>query len=289
MSDDGRHALTIIAFIGSVFSPYYAWARRRGRGDPENFCALNVALYGPRGKRWAMTERGRGRLHRTATSLSIGPSSVAWDKDGLTIEIDETAAPLPLPIRGTVRLCPSALPDYTATLDADGCHRWRPIAPVARVEVSLRHPNLRWFGSGYLDSNDGDAPLESDFVAWDWSRAHARGTAAILYDGQRRYGDSFSLALAFDADGRHRSIEAPPNAALPTTLWRVPRGTRVDQGCAARVLRTLEDTPFYARSLLATHLLGEPMPAVHESLSLDRFRAPWVQMLLPFRMPRRGG
>ncbi len=31
LSDDGRHGLTLIAFIGSVFSPYYAWARRRAR------------------------------------------------------------------------------------------------------------------------------------------------------------------------------------------------------------------------------------------------------------------
>ncbi|MEO0034874.1 MAG: hydroxyneurosporene dehydrogenase CrtC, partial [Pseudomonadota bacterium] len=28
ISDDGRHALTLIFFLGSVFSPYYAWARR---------------------------------------------------------------------------------------------------------------------------------------------------------------------------------------------------------------------------------------------------------------------
>jgi carotenoid 1,2-hydratase len=27
--------------------------------------------------------------------------------------------------------------------------------------------------------------------------------------------------------------------------------------------------------------------AVHESLSLDRFRSRWVQYLLPYRMPRR--
>jgi carotenoid 1,2-hydratase len=26
--------------------------------------------------------------------------------------------------------------------------------------------------------------------------------------------------------------------------------------------------------------------AMHESLSLDRFRSAWVQLLLPFRMPR---
>ena len=33
LSDDGRHGLTIIAFIGSVFSPYYAWAAAR-HADP---------------------------------------------------------------------------------------------------------------------------------------------------------------------------------------------------------------------------------------------------------------
>ena len=42
-SDDGRFGLTIIAFVGSVFSPYYAW---RGRRDPLDHCAINVALYG---------------------------------------------------------------------------------------------------------------------------------------------------------------------------------------------------------------------------------------------------
>jgi hypothetical protein len=26
LSDDGVHGLTMIAFIGSVFSPYYAWS-----------------------------------------------------------------------------------------------------------------------------------------------------------------------------------------------------------------------------------------------------------------------
>jgi carotenoid 1,2-hydratase len=82
-------------------------------------------------------------------------------------------------------------------------------------------------------------------------------------------------------------MAVPSDAALPGTFWRVSRETRIDDNRQPRVLRTLEDTPFYARSLLATHLLDEPIVAVHESLSLDRFRAPWVQALLPFRMPRR--
>ena len=49
---------------------------------------------------------------------------------------------------------------------------------------------------------------------------------------------------------------------------------------------SLEDTPFYARSLLTTRLLGATVPAMHESLCLDRFAARWVQAILPFRMPR---
>ena len=50
--------------------------------------------------------------------------------------------------------------------------------------------------------------------------------------------------------------------------------------------RTLEDAPFYARSQLSARLFGETVDVMHESLSLDRFRRPIVQAMLPFRMPR---
>jgi len=54
------------------------------------------------------------------------------------------------------------------------------------------------------------------------------------------------------------------------------------------VVETLEDTPFYARSLLATRLLGTEAIAVHESLSMERFASGWVQRLLPFRIRKHG-
>ncbi|NDA16904.1 MAG: carotenoid 1,2-hydratase, partial [Burkholderiaceae bacterium] len=39
LSDDGQHGLVMIAFVGSVFSPYYALARRRhAHVNPENHC-----------------------------------------------------------------------------------------------------------------------------------------------------------------------------------------------------------------------------------------------------------
>jgi carotenoid 1,2-hydratase len=49
----------------------------------------------------------------------------------------------------------------------------------------------------------------------------------------------------------------------------------------------LEDAPFYARSVVAARLFGEPVLSFHESLALDRFANPWVRLMLPFRVPRR--
>jgi carotenoid 1,2-hydratase len=94
------------------------------------------------------------------------------------------------------------------------------------------------------------------------------------------------LGLRFDPAGHVEQFEAPPRIKRPNTLWRVERETRVDHQSSARVVATLEDTPFYARSVLETNLLGETAMAMHESLCLDRFNSRWVQTLLPFRIPR---
>jgi carotenoid 1,2-hydratase len=173
-------------------------------------------------------------------------------------------------------------------LDAAGRHRWQPIAPCSRVEVDFAQPRRRWSGEGYLDSNQGDEPLEAAFARWDWSRAALPGgEVALLYDIADRAGGRHGLALRIDRRGSLQPFEPPPRSPLPATLWRVARATRSDPQRRPSVIRTLEDTPFYARSLLAARLLGKPVIALHESLSLDRFRRGWVQALLPLRMPRR--
>jgi carotenoid 1,2-hydratase len=288
LSDDGVHGLTVIAFIGSVFSPYHAWARRRsasGLVDPLNHCALNVALYrrGGRGGRWAMTERGRSQVARDAGSLQIGPSAMRWVGDRLEVEIDERAVPWPTRIRGTVTLHAPCRFDTAYPLAR--AHHWCPIAPAARVEVAL--DGLRWSGPGYLDSNRGDAPLEQAFTRWDWSRAAlGGGRSAVFYDVARVDAPPLQLGLRFDPDGRVDTIEAPPRSALPRTLWRLPRRARGDRGTSIGVRQTLTDAPFYARSLLDAQWFGEQVLVMHESLSLTRFNSPWVQAMLPFRMPR---
>jgi carotenoid 1,2-hydratase len=231
-----------------------------------------------------MTERGAGAVRRGVDFLAIGPSALSWDGSGLTVRIDEVSVPVPRRIRGTVRLFPNAVESRTLALDRAGRHWWRPIAPSARVEVALDRPGISWSGDAYFDTNYGDRPLEADFVRWNWSRARVPGGTAILYDVTRRDGD-LTLAMRYDDAGGVEDFAPPAAVTLPRTRWLVPR--RIGARSAA-VLRTLEDTPFYARSVIAAEVLGGQVTAMHESLVMDRFTSPWVQAMLPFRMPRVG-
>jgi carotenoid 1,2-hydratase len=271
-----------------VFSPYY---KKSGRGDPVDHACINVALYGPKGARWTMTERGRESVSRGSDHLAVGDSVVRWTGDALVIDIEEKAiwlgVPFHPPVRGRVVIEPEMWSGQRFALDPEGRHEWRSIAPRARVRVEMERPELSWSGSGYLDANRGNEALEEGFADWQWSRAHMGDEAAVLYEGVRRDGSSFASALRFDCQGRASEEALPLGAPLPATRWLMGRRTRADRG-HARVVRTWEDSPFYARSAVASRLFGRDVLAVHESLSLDRFRSPVVQWMLPYKMPRRG-
>ena len=233
-----------------------------------------------------MTERGAKAVQRDRTSLSIGPSVMSWDGAKIDVVFDEVTMPWGYRTRGSIALYPTLMPTTTWTLAEHGDHCWTPLAPIARVVVNLTEPELKWSGSAYLDHNSGAAPLEDAVTRWHWSRASHRHDTVALYDAQLRDGSLRSLALRYTAAGNAEQVAPPRIAPLPATRWRIARETRADAGNAT-VVRTLEDTPFYARSLVATRLLGNDMLAMHESLSLSRFRSPLVQWMLPFRMPRR--
>jgi carotenoid 1,2-hydratase len=289
LSDDGQFGLTIIAFVGSVFSPYYAWARRGGaQPDPDHFCCLNVALYSRNARRWTMTERGAAHCHRDAQQFSIGPSQLRWDGDTLVIDIDEVGVPLPQRVRGQVRVHPQQLFPFSTPIDPQGLHRWGPLAPSARVEVKLNQPAQSWQGQGYLDSNVGDEPIDRSCREWDWSRSPLKdGSTAVIYDiqGQTPQGDQL-LALRFTPQGEVLPFEASARQPIPRTLWQIQRRMRSDG--PVQVVEQLEDTPFYQRALLQSNLLGEQVLSFHESITMSRLVSPVVQAMLPFRMPRRG-
>jgi carotenoid 1,2-hydratase len=273
-----------------VFSPYYAWALKRGPAPAEDHCALNVALYGPGCRRWTMTERGQRHIARDTTRFDIGPSAVRWDGQALVIDIVERAVPFGQRVSGQVRLHPECLFGSSWPLDDAGRHRWGPIAPTARVEVSMEQPALSWRGHAYFDSNEGDEPIERAFIEWDWSRsALADGSTAVLYDVRQKAARDRLLALRFDpATGAVAPFDAPPRHVLPRSVWRIGRSMRSEGGQAPAVVETLEDTPFYVRSVLSAGLCGERVTALHETLNVPRFASKAVRLMLPWRMPRVG-
>jgi carotenoid 1,2-hydratase len=287
ISDDGQHGITIIAFVGSVFSPYYLWANRKQFADPNHYCCLNVAIYSPNKKRWTMTERGKRLVHRDATHFQIGPSQLHWNGNSLVIDITERAVPFGQKVIGKVTVHPEQLFNYSVPLDQLGKHRWGPLAPTSRVEVAFSEPQIHWSGHAYLDSNEGDEPINRPFQEWDWARALLKDqSTAVVYDVREKNGAENLLALRFKHDGTVENFEIGQRFSLPPTLWKIKRHLRSDSA-KPTVIQDLEDTPFYSRSILQGDWLGENnLMCMHETLNVPRFSSTAVQMMLPWRMPR---
>lgn len=279
-SDCGQHGVTLIFFIGTVFSPFYASARKQGDADPREFVCVNAVFYEPKRKYWAMTERRMRDLQTSTNSLVIGPSSMSFDGRYLNVTIDERSAPMRRSIRGTVRVDLQERTDKCFRLHSAGEHRWWPIAPATRVDVALEAPDLRWSGGAYMDTNGGTVPLEETFSDWHWSRADLGANCRIVYEAHARDGESCLMTLFGNGkDGMASEHSAPRRDLSIGPVWRVKRPARSHQGFT--VQKTLEDTPFYTRSHLHD---ASGNSVMHESLDLDRFASFWVQRLLPFRM-----
>lgn len=248
---------------------------------------MNIALYRPGGDRWALTERGRGALLRSQDGLSIGDSSIAWEGEALIARFSERCSPFGQPLSGQLRLYPERWDGRPIALGGDDAHHWWPIAPLARAEVELDQPALAFNGQAYLDANHGREPLEAGFLRWSWARLSAGDRAMIVYDAHTRGGARRTLVRRYDPSGLQ---ELSPALLRPKQLglsgWRLPQELLVDPSTEVQVERTLEDTPFYARTSLQATVGGVRGSGVQETLSLDRFEKRWVQALLGFRTRR---
>ena len=152
--------------------------------------------------------------------------------------------------------------------------------------MQLDSPNLHWDGHAYLDSNEGDEPINRPFHEWDWARALLKnGSTAVMYDVREKNGTEKLLALRFLKDGAVEDFSLGDRKKLPKTMWKIQRHLRSNND-AVKVLADLEDTPFYSRSILSGNWLDEEVTCMHETLNIPRFSSPIVQMMLPWRMPR---
>ena len=226
-----------------------------------HYCALNVALYGAGGQALGDDRaRPRERCAASAHALEIGPSALAWDGRALTVRIDEITAPLPSRIRGTVRLAPGRRDRATSfALDDEALHRWSPIAPVRASRGRARSARAA-VGRRRLPR------LERGRRAAR-ARLHAAGTGRARRLCRRRYGRALRRQPApRAATSRSRSgstprggverFEPPPRCrAAAERLAGGARHARPTPAARARVVQTLEDAPFYARSLVAARAL----------------------------------
>ena len=221
VSHDAQHGIVIIAFVGSVFSPYYFRARQRGPTPAEDYSSINVCLYRPGGDRWAMTERGRRSVLRDARTFRVGGSQLSWDGTRLVAEIRERSAPFGRRIRGRLEVIPAALNAEQFQLDTAGRHHWRPVAPVADISVEFSNPRFDWDGHGYVDTNHGERMLELDFATWDWSRSAESAGTSIYYVARSPDGEERRLGMRFRPDGSRTALDVPDPQDLPRSAWRV--------------------------------------------------------------------
>ncbi|MEM9060325.1 MAG: carotenoid 1,2-hydratase [Pseudomonadota bacterium] len=272
-----------MAFIGSVFSPWYRWA---GRRRPHNHVCINVALYGP-GGRFTMTERGEGALSQSVQRFQVGPSSLEWRNGTLVIDVDELSNPIVSRVRGQIRLTPANVTTSEVPLTRDGGHVWRPFAPTARIEVDLDRSHWKWSGHGYFDANFGTRALEDDFSYWTWGRFPVGNETLAFYDVDRRDGTALSFGVRIDEAGEVHLVDTlPPKTRFRRNPWLVRREIRSDAGYRPREVTPMLHAPFYARAAVRTQIDGVETVGVHEALDLVRFRSPLLKPMLAVRVPR---
>lgn len=255
--------------------------------SPGRFCAVNLAIYGQK-PLWVMSEYGPSQLQREPNWLHIGGTEARWEGDRLVIDLCERTKPffqrMSPRITGRISLWPHSLFDAPVALDAQARHTWSPIAPSARFTVELSEPALSYSGHAYLDTNSGAEPLESAFRSWTWCRTSVREGTAIVYDVNERLGREHKLTMLYRKNGAIEPLTAPHAHPLPPTIWGIPRQVRTQSTEPARLRKTLESAPFYARSLVDSTLFGQRAETVHETLDMNRFTQSWVRFLLPFRI-----
>lgn len=232
-----------------------------------------------------MTERGARHVFRDEDKFVVGPSSMRWKDDELFISINEHCTPLPTGLRGKIRIKPTQFYNSPVMLDTAGKHFWQAVAPQASISAEFENPKLSWRGIAYHDMNWGTEPIEEGFKSWTWARANTSNGTQVIYDVERRDGSNFSFSHCLQ-NGELSLKDVPPSYQLSRGFWGMRRPIHSED--KPRLIAKLEDAPFYSRNHVEITLNGETCEAVHESLSLDRFVPPVVQMMLPFRMPRIG-
>ena len=124
----------------------------------------------------------------------------------------------------------------------------------------------RWGGEAYLDSNEGDEPIDRPFTEWDWSRAPLRDGSTVA--AFKRYGRFGPHDRAADAQHPHKKHRPLASGALP-----------IAHGLLAAPLPAPDQTSLGVRAFEVPHgaleealleFAGSAMVISHDRWFLDR-------------------
>lgn len=273
----GDYSAVFIFMVGSLFSPRYSVAARRG-GLPREHCAVNFALY-HRGVRrcWVLTEYPVVEVER-ALRLRIGRSALSYEEGCVRMAVEERTAPWGRPVVARLELEPLTPGGNEVQLVPGLPHWWQPMAPRARARLEVDTEGLDVEGLGYHDTNHGEELLGARLSGWHWARTHGERETVVDYVLPE------GVAPVRMTAGPHgvRCERGPGAESGPTELtgWglRVPRHLRAGNVVVAE-RRFLESSPFYAR---VEARQGE-WDTLGEVADFRRFHSPLIRWMAHFR------
>ena len=270
----GQVHAVVIFLVGSIFSPRYSRAARRG-ATALSHCAVNFALYDGDGRRaWVLSEYGSAQV--SGSELKIGRSCARWDGDSVTFEVDERTAPWGRPLRASLELHAETPAGDEVQLLKGQPHHWQPLMPRAAARLHVPTHGVELSGRGYHDTNHGAEALGGGVPGWQWMRAHAEADTQVLY----RLPDGEQLKVVASSGGVVH--ERQPGTALRQgrSAWGldVPDELETGRGKVARG-KLLDSSPFYARFASA----GGEVDVLGEAADFRRFHSPFIRWMAHFR------
>jgi carotenoid 1,2-hydratase len=274
----GPFSAVCIFMLGSLFSPRYSVAARRG-GRPLEHSAVNFALYHEGVRRlWVLSEYPRAELESPGR-LRIGRSTLTYSGEGtVRMDVEDWTAPWGRPVRASLTLQPMTPVGEVVRLMPELPHYWQALAPRARARLEVPSLGVDEDGLGYHDTNHGDELLGARLSGWHWARTHREGETVVDYhlpDGVP------SLRVVAKAGGMKYERDVAQEAR-PTSMtgWglRVPAQLHVGNQVVGEP-RLLESSPFYARLEARQGALD----SLGEVADFRRFHSPFIRWMAHFR------
>lgn len=274
----GPFSAVCIFMLGSLFSPRYSVAARRG-GRPLEHSAVNFALYHEGVRRlWVLSEYPRAELESPGR-LRIGRSTLTYSGEGtVRMDVEDSTAPWGRPVRASLTLRPMTPVGEVVRLMPDLPHYWQALAPRARARLEVPSLGVEADGLGYHDTNHGDELLGARLSGWHWARTHGEGETVVDY----HLPDGVPSLRVVAREAGVRCEREVAHEARPTNMtgWglRVPSRLHAGNQLVGEP-RLLESSPFYARLEARQGTLD----SLGEVADFRRFHSPFIRWMAHFR------